>query len=101
MSRLALAALTVTFAAAVASAQKAEEVEKQVLKEVNAYREKKKVARLATDDKLQAIAQAHARALAKVDKFGDNDENGHVLDGKGPAERFKEAGYQHQGMAEN
>src|SRR5262249_39761300 len=71
------------------------------LKDVNAYREKKKLAKLATDDKLTAIAQAHARALAKADKFGDSGKNGHVLNGKGTKQRLDEAGYKRSTSAEN
>ena len=32
--------------------------------------------------RLIVIAQKHARNMARQDKFGDSDKNGHVLDGK-------------------
>src|SRR5262249_14097684 len=62
---------------------------------------KKEVAKLEVEDKLNATAQAHARGMAKADKYGDDDKNGHFWQGKGPAERIKAAGYKFTNIAEN
>jgi hypothetical protein len=101
MHRPTLVVLGLLLAAAPASAQTSEEVEKKVLDEVNAYRAKKDAPKLEADDKLNEIAQAHAKGMAKADKYGDDGKNGHVWQGKGPADRVKAAGYKHLGFAEN
>jgi uncharacterized protein YkwD len=101
MVRPFLTALGVLLAAAPAFAQTSEEVEKKVLEEANAYRVKKGVGKLALEDKLNATAQAHARAMARADKYGDDDKNGHVMDGKDPSDRVKASGYKFLRMGEN
>src|SRR3954464_2306040 len=101
MHRPTLTAVALLLLAGPAFAQEAEEVEKKILDEINDYRAKKGAPKLVVDEKLQAVAQAHARGMAKADKYGDDGKNGHVWDGKNPAERLKAAGYKHLGMAEN
>lgn len=100
MSRLSLIALGLSLAA-VASAQQPDAVEKQILTDVNAYREKNDLPKLSLDKKLEAIAQAHARGMAKLDKYGDDDKNGHFFDGKGPKERVEDAKYDFRLLGEN
>jgi hypothetical protein len=88
-------------AAAVARADTSAQIEKKILEQGNAHRVKKDVAKLVIDDKLKAIAQAHARALARADKYGDDDKDGHILDKKGPQDRVKAGGYKYARFAEN
>jgi hypothetical protein len=96
-----LAVVGLLLAGAAALAQKPEEVEEKLLDQINAYRDKKKLPKLETDDELTAIAQEHAKGMAKADKYGDTGRDGHVWQGKGPAERVKAAGYKHLGLGEN
>src|SRR5262245_3940014 len=96
-----LAALALLFVVPLAFAQQPAEAEKDILDLGNTYRVKKDASKLALDDTLNAIAQAHARALAKLDKYGDDDKNGHILDGKAPIDRIKAGGYKYARFAEN
>jgi hypothetical protein len=101
MIRPIIPALALLLAATPAFAQKPEDVEKKILELTNAYRTKKEVGKLDLEGKLGAIAQAHARAMAKADKYGDDDKDGHIWDGKNPAERAKAAGYKFGSLGEN
>lgn len=98
MLRLSLVSLIFAFAGfalasgAAPQATPSEEVVKEIVSAVTDYRKKMDLPPLQTNDKLMAIAQRHADNLARQDKFGDKD-NGHVLDGKGPTDRFKDGGY--------
>jgi len=94
-------ALALLLAATPALAQKPDAVEKQILDLVNAYRVKNEAGKVELEDKLSATAQAHARAMAKADKYGDDDKNGHIWDGKNPADRAKDAGYKFSALGEN
>jgi len=94
-------ALALLLAAAPAFAQKPDAVEKQILDLVNAYRVKNEAGKVELEDKLSATAQAHARAMAKADKYGDDDKNGHVWDGKKPDDRARDAGYKFSYLGEN
>src|SRR5262249_39539539 len=101
MHRPTLTAVALLLAAAPAFARTSEEVEKKILDEVNAYRVKKGSPKLVVDDKLVAIAQAHAQGMAKADKLGDDGKNGHVWDGKNTTERLEAAGYKSALATEN
>jgi len=100
MRRLCLALVFVVVTSS-GFAQKPGEVESAILKLTNAHREKKKVPAFVLDEKLSAIAQAHARGMAKANKYGDNDNNGHIWMGKNPLERIRAAKYSFLRLAEN
>ena len=84
-----------------ASAQKPAEVEKAIFVAANAYREKHDAGKLTRDATLDGIAQKHAQAMAKLDRYGDDNKNGHILDGKGPSDRARAGGYAFAYLAEN
>jgi uncharacterized protein YkwD len=67
-------------------ATKAEGSEGQIFELLNAYRVKQGASKLARDKKLDAVASAHAEAMAKVDK------QAYVLNNKGTKERLADAG---------
>jgi uncharacterized protein YkwD len=75
--------------------------EQKVIEGTNAYRRGKGLAALEADVRLILIAQAHARNMARQDKFGDSDKNGHVLDGNGMEYRIRNGGYAFARVAEN
>lgn len=52
-------------------------------------------------DKLVRAAQKHADNMARQDKFGDDNKNGHVLDGKSVRDRTKVEGYPSALVGEN
>lgn len=101
MRRPTLIIVALLLAAAPAFAQTTQEVEQKILEESNAYRAKKDAPKLVLDDELNAIVQKHARGMAKADKYGDEDKNGHLWEGKNPAERMKAAGYKYSAFGEN
>ena len=68
---------------------------------VNALRAKEKLPPLKRNQQLDAIAQKHAENMARQDKYGDDNKNGHILDGKNPIDRIKEGGYQALAANEN
>ena len=82
-------------------AQKPDEVASEIHEKVNAYRVKKDVKKLTLDSKLSAVAQAHAQGMADADRFGDDNKNGHIWDGKGPLERMVAVKYAYQRLGEN
>jgi hypothetical protein len=84
-----------------AGAETPAEIEKKILEAANDYRAKNDVGKLVIDNRLNRIAQLHAKALAKADKFGDDDRNAHVLDGKGPLDRVKAGKYEFARITEN
>ena len=72
-----------------------------VVRLTNEFRKEEKVAELKTSKKLTEIAQAHADNMAKQDKYGDDDTNGHVLDNKNMKDRVEAAGYKYRAVGEN
>jgi uncharacterized protein YkwD len=76
-------------------------VEQKVIEETNAFRKAQGQPPLKPSVKLLAIAQNHARNMARQDKFGDSDKNGHVLDGRNIDYRIKVGGYVFTQVAEN
>jgi uncharacterized protein YkwD len=75
--------------------------EQKIMAATNAFRRENGLPALTRDVRLIQIAQAHAANMARQDKFGDTDRNGHVLDGKGVEYRIKTGGYQFGRIAEN
>ena len=69
--------------------------EKMILKLINAEREKARLQPLTIDPKLNRAARSHSLNMAKQNTLS------HDLDGKGPAERMKDAGYQLRTYGEN
>jgi len=69
--------------------------EKQILELTNAERKKKDLPPLQPNVVLCKVARAHAENMARQEKME------HVLDGKNPAERLRDAGYPFARMAEN
>ena len=72
-----------------------------VVRLTNEFRKEEKVAELKTSKKLTEIAQAHADNMATQDKYGDDDKDGHVLDGKNMKDRIEAAGYKYRVIGEN
>jgi uncharacterized protein YkwD len=62
-------------------------LEKEILELVNKERAKEKLAPLVPHEKLMQVARAHAENMARQGKMD------HVLDGKDPLDRAREAGY--------
>lgn len=76
-------------------------LEQRVVVETNAFRRANALAALKPDVQLVQIAQAHAANMARQDRFGDTDRNGHVLDGRNVEYRIKAGGYAFARVAEN
>src|SRR4051812_5166724 len=83
------------------SAQDPGPMRRRILEATNSFRKENHVDPLTVNDTLQKIAQGHAENMARQDKYGDTDENGHTLDGKGPEDRIKQGGYKYAAFAEN
>jgi uncharacterized protein YkwD len=75
--------------------------EQKVMAATNAFRKDNGRAALKASVRLIQIAQAHAANMARQDKYGDSDKNGHILDGKNVEYRIKAAGYAYGRIAEN
>ncbi len=75
--------------------------EQRVIDATNAFRRANGLAPLKPSVRLIVIAQNHARNMARQDRFGDTDQNGHVLDGKGLDYRIKVGNYDFLRVAEN
>jgi uncharacterized protein YkwD len=76
-------------------------LEQKIMQATNAFRAQNGLPPLAPKVQLIVIAQNHARNMARQDRFGDTDKNGHVLDGRNLEYRIKVAGYAFQRVAEN
>jgi uncharacterized protein YkwD len=75
--------------------------EQKVIAATNAFRRENGLAELRPAVRLIQIAQAHAANMARQDRFGDTDKNGHVLDGKDVEYRIRTGGYEFGRIAEN
>lgn len=64
-----------------------------VIRLTNELRTSEKAPVLKANKTLMKVAQDHADNMAKQDKFGDDDKNGHVLDGKKPKDRIEASDY--------
>jgi uncharacterized protein YkwD len=58
-------------------------------------------AALTVNALLQQAAQAHAENMARQDKYGDDDRNGHILDGHDFIWRIDQVGYNWSEAGEN
>jgi uncharacterized protein YkwD len=76
-------------------------IEQSVIEATNAFRTQSGLPALKPTVKLLIVAQNHARNMARQDKFGDTDKNGHVLDGQNVEYRIKVSGYAFSHIAEN
>lgn len=83
------------------TADAAGSVERKVMASTNAFRRQNALTVLVPNARLTRIAQDHARNMARQDRFGDSDENGHVLDGKDMESRIRAGGYAFGLVAEN
>ncbi len=103
MRRLAVVVLAGLLAveARPALAEKPADLEKAIFAAVNAHRAREKRDSLTLNATLAKIAQGHARAMARADRFGDSGTNGHIVAGKGPLDRVKAGGYAFAALAEN
>jgi uncharacterized protein YkwD len=76
-------------------------LEQQVIRATNVFRGQNTLAPLKPSPQLIALAQTHARNMARQDKFGDSDKNGHILDGRNFEDRIRASGYPFARAAEN
>lgn len=76
-------------------------LEQKVIQGTNAFRDENRLAPLKPNVQLIVVAQSHAHNMARQDRFGDSDQNGHVLDGKQFEDRIKVSGYPFTRVAEN
>ncbi len=76
-------------------------LEQAIIEATNEFRSVNRLQPLDPDVRLIVIAQRHARNMARQDKFGDTDRNGHVLDGRTLAYRIQVGGYEFGRVAEN
>jgi uncharacterized protein YkwD len=84
-----------------ATSVKVNSLEQKILDATNAFRKENGLPPLKPTVRLLSIAQSHARNMARQDKYGDSDQNGHVLDGQGLDYRIKVGGYAFSRVAEN
>lgn len=75
--------------------------ERSIIDATNAFRVQNGFKPLRPTAKLLLVAQGHARNMARQDRFGDSDKNGHVLDGRNVEYRIKVSGYVFSRVAEN
>jgi len=75
--------------------------EQKVIEATNAFRGSRGLAGLRPTVTLIRIAQGHARNMARQDRYGDSDRNGHVLDGRDMEFRIRAGGYAFARVAEN
>jgi uncharacterized protein YkwD len=76
-------------------------LEQRIIEATNSFRKENRLEPVKPSVRLIVIAQNHARNMARQDKFGDTDKNGHVLDGKGLESRIQVGGYEFGRVAEN
>jgi uncharacterized protein YkwD len=76
-------------------------MEQKIIQATNAFRDENHLPPLKPTVRLIIVAQNHARNMARQDKFGDSDKNGHILDGKHFEDRIKVSGYSFAQVAEN
>jgi uncharacterized protein YkwD len=75
--------------------------EQKVVEATNVFRSQNGLSVLKPKVQLIVVAQNHARNMARQDKFGDTDQNGHVLDGHNFEYRIEKSGYAFERAAEN
>jgi uncharacterized protein YkwD len=84
-----------------APASQMSRLEAALLDTTNEFRLSHGLAPLQAEQKLMLIARRHAANMAKRDRFGDSDTDGHVMQGKDIAARVTEGGYHFNRIAEN
>jgi hypothetical protein len=84
-----------------ARAQKPAAVEKVIFDSTNVFRQKTSREKFVREATLDKVAQGHAQAMARLNKYGDDDKDGHILDGKDVVARVKGSGYESVYLAEN
>jgi Cysteine-rich secretory protein family len=67
---------------------------------LNALRQSRGLAPLTVNPLLQQAAQAHADNMARKDRYGDTDTNGHILDGHDYIYRAAAVGYRGSQLGE-
>jgi uncharacterized protein YkwD len=87
--------------AAPTPAMRANSEEKEVLVQTNAFRREHGLSMLRAESRLMQAAKRHAANMARKDRFGDTDKNGHVMDGLDPGDRVQVSGYSFSLVAEN
>jgi uncharacterized protein YkwD len=92
---IVLAAVTATAGGGDAGKVKLTPQEQAVLDQTNEQRKKEGLKPLVVNATLVEVARKHAQAMAKLRKME------HVIDGIGPDERFKKAGYKFATYGEN
>ena len=93
----AAVALTVTVAQApnAVANTSIEAIEHTIAEQTNAYRQREGLRPLLRDERLQEAASAYAHFMARTGQYG------HKVDGKTPAQRVGQAGYDHCIVREN
>jgi uncharacterized protein YkwD len=72
-----------------------------IFQQTNLHRQGNGLAPLEVNALLQQVAQAHADNMARQDRFGDTDANGHILDGHDVLYRVGAVGYIASLLGEN
>jgi uncharacterized protein YkwD len=93
--------LLVTSPSALQAADPDETKQEEIIRLTNQYRKAKKLPPLTSNEQLTKCAQDHAANMARQDKHGDDNRNGHVLDGKDFQFRIDASGYKYAGAGEN
>jgi uncharacterized protein YkwD len=76
-------------------------LEQKIIEATNAFRSQNGLGLLRPKVQLIVVAQNHARNMARQDRFGDSDQNGHILDGHNFEYRIEASGYSFERAAEN
>jgi uncharacterized protein YkwD len=97
----ATALVLISLGAVLGGNAEAEKVRTRIFELTNEFRKAEKKKPLKINVKLAAAAQKHAENMARQDKYGDDGDNGHILDGKGPKDRIDREGYKAAATAEN
>jgi uncharacterized protein YkwD len=72
-----------------------------LLQQTNGYRQGAGLRPLTANAQLMQAAQAHANNMARQDKYGDADTNGHILDAHDVVYRVAQVGYRWATLGEN
>jgi uncharacterized protein YkwD len=72
-----------------------------LLQQLNGYRQTAGLRALTANALLMQVAQAHANNMARQDRYGDSDTNGHILDGHDVVYRVAQVGYRWGTLGEN
>jgi uncharacterized protein YkwD len=75
--------------------------DQNLLQQVNGFRQSAGLRALAANAQLMQVAQAHANNMARQDRYGDTDTNGHILDGHDVVWRVAQVGFRWATLGEN